>query len=50
MTSILYGVASNNVVNLLSVSALFLLVGLLAILLPSYRITRVDPAGVLRTD
>ena len=50
MASILYGVTSNNVVNLLLVSALFLLVGLLASLLPSYRITRVDPAGVLRTD
>jgi putative ABC transport system permease protein len=50
MGSILYGVASNNVVNVLSVSALFLLVGLMASLMPSYRITRVDPAGVLRTD
>lgn len=50
MASILYGVTSTNMVNLLSVSALFLLVGLLAILLPSYRITRVDPAGLLRTD
>jgi ABC-type antimicrobial peptide transport system permease subunit len=48
--SILYGVTSNNLANLLVVAAVFLLVALLASLLPSYRITRVDPAGVLRTE
>ena len=50
MASVLYGVTSNDVANVLAVSALFLLVGLMASLMPSYRVTRVDPAGVLRTD
>ena len=50
MAGILYGVTSNNAANILAVAILFLLVGLLASVMPSYRVTRVDPAGVLRTD
>lgn len=50
LQSLLYGVGATDPTTLASVSALMLIVGLLASYLPARRATRIDPMRVLRNE
>jgi len=50
MAKLVFGVSASDPLTLASVSALLILVALLASLVPAYRASRVDPAEVLRAN
>ena len=50
MSSLLFGVAPNNIATLVGVSAGLIVVGLLACYIPARRATKVDPMVALRYE
>jgi ABC-type antimicrobial peptide transport system permease subunit len=50
LASLLYGVSATNPLTLAAVSALMLIVAVLASWVPAYRATRIDPVSTLRHE
>jgi ABC-type antimicrobial peptide transport system permease subunit len=50
MNTLLYGVSRHDPLTFGVVTALMILVGVAATLVPAYRATRVDPIATLRAD
>jgi len=50
LASLLYGVSATNPLTLVAVSALMLIVAVLASWVPAYRATRIDPVSTLRHE
>jgi ABC-type antimicrobial peptide transport system permease subunit len=50
LASLLYGVSATNPLTLAAVSALMLIVAVLASWVPAYRATRIDPVRTLRHE
>ena len=50
LSTLVFGVGATDLPTFLAVSALLVVVGLLASVLPAWRATRVDPLTVLREE